>query len=97
MKKRYIVIIVFVGIMLGYIFMTPFGALRFSVLTSGNLKSAVKMDAIQIPSGYDKKANMTKYVFLKNEPVDNGSGNPMFTWAVYKYGIFYIGEYFGEA
>lgn len=86
---------------LAYALFTPVGALRVMVALAGHPVSAVTMDVrkataedvhakkLDVPDG------VTVYHIQRNVPFDGQTAAKLENWAVKRYGVFYLAEYYG--
>lgn len=95
-KLRYIVPIFIIVSILIYLFTTPIGSLRFTVLRYGYPINAINLkfstDTYKTP--IDIKKNQTIYTII-NPPVEEATQSQLENWIISKYGPFYWGEYYG--
>lgn len=99
MSKKIIICMVLIAAIVIYIFMTPIGSIRLAVTLSGHPIVAMQLKATNITSKLDYvelEGNQEIYC-ISNPPTDNKTSCVLENWAVYKYGVFYITQYFGFA
>ncbi len=99
MKKkisRKIIGKVLIILVIAYFTMTPKGALRLAVLTSGYPLTAFTLEVADAPTDMVIEANQIGYS-LKNPPIEQATEGELVNWVVTRYGIFYFAKYFGWA
>ncbi len=98
MKKKNITIIIAALIVLAaaYFTMTPKGALRLAVISSGHPISAFTFEIKEEPYTMSIKENQKGYS-LENPPVEKVTDSELVNWIVTKHGIFYFAKYYGWA
>ncbi len=94
-KKRTFIIILLL-LILAYFTMTPIGALRLAVLSSGYPVRAFTLELEEEPIDMVVEENQIGYS-LKNPPIEFATQGELVNWVVTRYGIFYVGKYFGWA
>ena len=88
-------------LLLGYVFLTPMGALRVGVLLTGHPMSAFTMRVRQAtPSDVglrqlDHPKGTTIYHIDQNTPYEKPTRGTLENWIVTRYGIFYTAAYYG--
>ena len=89
------------ALLLGYVFMTPMGALRATALAVGYPVEAVTMKirpATARDAGVrelDNPAGSTVYNICENAPRSRATDTVMENWIVYRHGPFYTANYYG--
>lgn len=94
-KLKYIIpIFIIVGLSI-YLFATPIGALRFTVLRYGYPVNALnlKVDYSLCRPPIDKVGDQTVYTII-NYPVEKRTQTPLDSWVISKYGPFYWGTFY---
>ncbi|KIR01814.1 hypothetical protein P261_00628 [Lachnospiraceae bacterium TWA4] len=97
-RTKKMIIVAIIVLVLGYLTITPMGALRLSVAMTGITVGdpihgfIVKID--NDDSYFEVKENQVVYR-LENPPIESGTGE-LTNWLVTKHGIFYTAEYYGE-
>ncbi len=97
MKKKKFVILataVLMAVAAIYITMTPEGALRFKLLTSGYPIKAVTMRLREKAYPMSLDFNQKGYT-LENPPTEKDTQAELYNWVVTKHGIFYTAKYYG--
>lgn len=95
MKKRIGLILgTIILIIIGYLVMTPMGALRLALLRTGFPIKAITLQVSDHPYEVNVQSNEKIYT-LKNPPTEEATQGVLENWIVSKHGIFYVGEYFG--
>lgn len=83
-------------VIIGYFLMTPIGALRVALILSGHPISAFTFKIESQAYTIYTKENQVGYS-LQNPPIDRVTEGELQNWIVTRYGIFYIGRYYGFA
>lgn len=97
MSKKIIICMALIVAIVIYVFMTPVGSIRLAVMLSGHPIVAMQLKATNITSKLDyiELEENEEIYCISNSPNDNKTSCVLENWAVYKYGVFYITQYFG--
>ncbi len=92
--KKFLIGLFIVFIM--YFTMTPSGAVRHSIFWHGYPLHAVTFNVTKdLPATFRPAENQVGYSFTDNPPYASITDTQMYNWVATRYGIFYIGSYFG--
>lgn len=96
LNKKRILCAGIIMVIIGYFLMTPIGALRGALIMSGHPVSAFTMELESHADTIYTEENQIGYS-LQNPPVERMTEGELANWIVTRYGIFYIGQYYGNA
>lgn len=96
LKRKRIIRAGIILVIIAYFLMTPIGALRGALIMSGHPISAFSFELEEHADAIYTKDNQIGYS-LKNPPIENATQSELVNWIVTRYGIFYIGRYYGWA
>ena len=96
LNKKRILCAGIIMVIIGYFLMTPIGALRGALIMSGHPVSAFTLELEPHADAIYTEKNQIVYS-LQNPPVEQATDSELVNWIVTRYGIFYIGQYYGWA
>lgn len=93
-KMKRLIPVTLLIIVLGYLFLTPVGALRLAVASTGHPIKAVSLQISDEPYDGFIENNQEMYTLI-DPPYEKATGGYLENWVVTRYFIFYLGEYYG--
>lgn len=92
--KSVVIVLICLMCLSYYFFMTPIGALRFKIITSGYPISAFTFE-ISHQTNYMDITDTQIGFTLKKAPFEKKSQSELINWVVTKKGYFYFAQYYG--